>query len=85
MSNYRFDIYQFGEKINEISTDSYEKARKIFYDYYVQFEYACVTFLNGEEMKFIKAYQHFNTADMRRSYMPDAKRMIMGSETYAYL
>lgn len=71
MNNYRFDIYQFGNKMNELSTNSYDKARKIFYDYYIKFDYACVTFLNGKELKLMDAYRHFNTAEMRMAYMPE--------------
>lgn len=62
IKEYRFDVYQFGNKIDELRFDNYEDAQRYWLKNYYNYDYAHILYLDGVRMSFLETYTIFDTA-----------------------
>lgn len=65
---YRFDVYQFGRKIDEVKFTNYDEAQRYWLRNYYNYDYADILYLNGVKQEFLETYKLFNTAEMHSRY-----------------
>ena len=62
ITEYRFDVYQFGYIIETIFYTDYEKAKRHYLRNYYNYDYAEVLYVDGERVSFLDTYEFFNVA-----------------------
>lgn len=61
---FRFDIYQYGDKIDSVTFKTYEDAQKFFYRHYQVYECGEKLYIDDEYVSFVEAYEFFKLSEL---------------------
>lgn len=71
---YLFIIMQYGEEIYRRTFTDYDKARDFFYLEYYNDDQAILTYIDGKELRFDKAYVYFDLLRYANNYFYGSKK-----------